>query len=112
MGFAAAFALPSYMTYPKSVNSTGRIGGKMSEEIIGMDDMVAIYEVTDRFDIDRETVSVPLEKVGDGSVTANNDGSIEIVAPASMTVEDWQPTLEAAIRELGFSTDDDSDWWS
>ena len=84
----------------------------MSEEIIGMDDMAAIYEVTDRFGIDRETISVPLEKVGDGSVTANDDGSIEVVAPASMTVEDWQPTLDATIRELGFSPDDDSDWWN
>lgn len=83
----------------------------MSEEIIGMDDMAAIFEVTDRFEIDRETISVPLEKAGDGSVTANDDGSIEIVAPSSMTVDDWQPTLESAIRGLGFSPDDDSDWW-
>ena len=28
----------------------------MSEEIIGMDDMMAIYEVTDRFGIDRESI--------------------------------------------------------
>ena len=41
----------------------------MPGEIIGMEDMMAIYEVTDRFEIDRETISVPLEKLGDGSVT-------------------------------------------
>ena len=40
----------------------------MSEQIIGMDDMMAVYEVTDRFGIDRETISVPLEKEGHGNV--------------------------------------------
>ena len=83
----------------------------MSGEIIGMDDMMAIYEVTDRFEIDRETISVPLEKIGDGSVTANEDGSIEIVAPASMPIRDWQPTLEENIRGLGFSPDGGGEPW-
>ena len=83
----------------------------MSGEIIGMEDMMAIYEVTDRFEIDRETISVPLEKTGDGSVTANEDGGIEIVAPASMAIKDWQPTLEDGIRGLGFSLDDGGELW-
>ena len=83
----------------------------MSGEIIGMEDMMVIYEVTDRFEIDRETISVPLEKAGDGSVTANEDGSIEIVAPESVSIRDWQPTLEDGIRGLGFSLDDGSEPW-
>ena len=83
----------------------------MSGAIIGMDDMMAIYEVTDRFDIDRETISVPLEKAGGGSVTANEDGSIEIVAPVSMPMRDWQRMLEDGIRGLGFSPGDDGEPW-
>ena len=83
----------------------------MSGEIIGMEDMMVIYEVTDRFEIDRETISVPLEKAGDGSVTANEDGSIEIVAPESVPIRDWQPTLEEGIRGLGFSLDDGGEPW-
>ena len=83
----------------------------MPGEIIGMEDMMAIYEVTDRFEIDRETISVPLEKSGDGSVTANEDGTIEIVAPASVPISDWQPTLEKDISELGFSLDDGGEQW-
>ena len=83
----------------------------MSGDVIGMEDMMAIYEVTDRFEIDRETISVPLEKTGDGSVTANEDGTIEIVAPALMPVRDWQPTLEEDIRGLGFSLDDGNEPW-
>lgn len=83
----------------------------MSGEIIGMEDMMAIYEVTDRFEIDRETISVPLEKAGDGSVTANEDGSIEIIAPVSMPMSNWQPMLEDGIRGLGFSRGDDDEPW-
>lgn len=83
----------------------------MSGDIIGMEDMMAIYEVTDRFEIDRETISVPLEKADEWSVTANEDGSIEIVAPSVMRISDWQSTLENRIRQLGFSTDDGSEPW-
>ena len=83
----------------------------MSGDIIGMEDMMAIYEVTDRFEIDRETISVPLEKVGDGSVTAKEDGSIEIIAPASAPIRDWQPMLEESIRGMGFSLDDGGEPW-
>ena len=83
----------------------------MTGEIIGMEDMMAIYEVTDRFEIDRETISVPLEKAGDGSVTANEDGSIEIVAPTTMPIRDWQSTLVDGIQGLGFSLGDDSEPW-
>ena len=83
----------------------------MSEEVIGMEDMMAIYEVTDRFEIDRETISVPLEKANEGSVTANEDGSIEIVAPLTMPIVDWQSTLEDHIRQLGFSTGEGSEPW-
>ena len=83
----------------------------MPEDIIGMEDMMAIYEVTDRFDIDRETISVPLEKANEGSVSANEDGSIEIIAPSTMPIGDWQSTLEDRIRQLGFSTDDGNEPW-
>jgi hypothetical protein len=52
-----------------------------------------------------------LEKLGDGSVTANEDGTIEIVAPASVPISDWQPTLEKDISGLGFSLDDGGEQW-
>ena len=84
----------------------------MSDDIIGMDDMMAIYKVTDRFEIDRETIGVPLEKSGEGSVTADDDGSIEIVAPATVPIEAWLPTLQAGIEGLGFSLGDGADLWS
>lgn len=83
----------------------------MPDNIIGMDDMEAIYEVTDRFEIDRETISVPLEKSGQGSVSANDDGTIEIVAPAAVPIRDWQAALQAGIETLGFSMEAGADLW-
>ena len=74
----------------------------MTEEIIGMDDMNAIYEVTDRFGIDRETIGVPLEKDGAGAVERRPDGGAEITAPLTVSTRDWLPTLERELERLGF----------
>jgi hypothetical protein len=74
----------------------------MTDEIIGMYDMIAIYEVTDRFGIDRESISVPLEKEGGGNVLRKPDGAVEIVAPATMPTRDWLPSLHAKLERLGF----------
>ena len=84
----------------------------MSEEIIGMDDMMAIYEVTDRFGIDRESIGVPLEKDGDGAVRRESGGGVEITAPATMSTREWLPTLQAELERLGFvlSETEDEPW--
>ena len=50
----------------------------MSDDIIGMDDMMAVYEVTDRFGIDRETISVPLGKEGIGDVGRHSTGGCDL----------------------------------
>ena len=81
----------------------------MTEEIIGMDDMMAIYEVTDRFGIDRENISVPLEKEGNGAVSGQGAGAVEITAPAAESTRDWLPTLQAELERLGFELQDDED---
>ena len=75
----------------------------MTDEIIGMADMMAVYEVTDRFAIDRETISVPLGKEGAGSVERQPDGGVEITVPATVPTLDWLPTLEADLEKLGFT---------
>ena len=83
----------------------------MADEIIGMDDMMAVYDVTDLFGIDRETISVPLEKVGEGGVERRPGGEIEIVVPASITTREWLPALRAALERLGFeAAESDDDW--
>ena len=81
----------------------------MEEEIIGMDDMMAIYEVTDLFGIDRETISVPLEKEGDGEVRREPSGGVQIIAPATVTTSQWLPTLRSELERLGFDLADPDD---
>ena len=82
----------------------------MTEDIIGMQDMMAIYEVTDRFGIDREAISVPLEKAEAGGVSRQSHGGIEVIVPATIPIRQWLATLEAELETLGFALEDiDSD---
>ena len=83
----------------------------MTEDIIGMDDMMAVYEVTDRFGIDRESISVPLQKDGSGVVAKQPDGGVEITVPATMSTEAWLPALLAELQRLGFELQDDDGGW-
>ena len=83
----------------------------MTEEMIGMDDMMALYEVTDRFGIDRESISVPLEKEGSGAVVGQPDGEVEITAPATMPMREWLSTLHSELQRLGFELQDEEGGW-
>ena len=78
----------------------------MTDDIIGMQDMMAVYEVTDRFGIDREAISVPLEKAEAGSVSRQSDGGIEVTVPAHIPIRQWLPTLEGELERLGFTLED------
>ena len=75
----------------------------MSDDIIGMKDMGAVFSVTDYFGIDREKVSVPLEKEDSGAVRTLPTGEIEIVVPRSVPVEEWLESLKAGLEHLGFA---------
>ncbi len=75
------------------------------ENIINMSDMGFVFEVTDSMEIDRENVSVPLEKSGTGCVQIMPDGTVEIVIPESIPMEEWQETLKTSLASLGYTTD-------
>lgn len=75
----------------------------MSEEIIGMSEMGAIFDVTDGYGIHRERISVPLEKVDPGAVRRLPTGEIEIVVPLSAPMEEWAHILRACLEGLGFA---------
>ncbi len=82
----------------------------MTDDIIGMQDMIAIYDVTDRFGIDREAISVPLEKAETGGVSRQSHGGIEVMVPAKIPIRQWLATLEGELERLGFALEDiDSD---
>ena len=83
----------------------------MTDDIISMEDMMALYEVTDRYGIDREQISVPLEKSGAGSLSLQPSGTVEITIPAEMPTRDWLPSLEEDLRSNGFlEVEDDDDF--
>ena len=87
-------------------------GGDITEEIIGMEDMKAIYEVTDYFGIDREIITVPLAKKGSGSVIGCDGENLEIVLPSIISTRDWLPVLESKLIAMGLRPDIDDDWSS
>lgn len=74
----------------------------MDSEIISMSDMMGIYGVTDQFDIDREHITVPLEKKGFGDVCVQEGGILEITVPIDIAVTDWLSKLEDMIKDLGY----------
>ena len=75
------------------------------ENIITMSDMGFVFEVTDSMGIDRENVSVPLEKSGTGSVQIMPASMVEIVIPESIPMEEWRETLKVELESLGYTTD-------
>ena len=71
------------------------------ENMINMEDMGLVFQVTDELDIDRESIRVDLAKEDPGSVQGREDGAIEIVVPLSMPLDEWLPTLDSELRALG-----------
>ena len=73
----------------------------MTDGIIGMEDMDAIFTVTDSFGIHRESVSVELSKEDPGSIQ-QEDQSLGIPIPATIPVEVFAETLRLELEYLGF----------
>ena len=55
----------------------------MAEELITMEDMEIIFEVTDALGIHRESVRVELTKEDPGSIQKVADGMVEITLPVN-----------------------------
>ena len=77
----------------------------MAEDVISMADMGVVFAVTDALGIDRELVSVPLEKEDPGAVRRLSSGEIEIVVPQTVPPEQWVVSLRDGLRDLGFGRD-------
>ena len=88
----------------------------MAEELIGMEDMEAIFEVTDALGIHRESVRVELSKEDPGSIQRVADGMVEITLPINETAEVFCRKLRIDLEAMGFESsesdfgyDDDDD---
>lgn len=78
----------------------------MAEELIGMEDMAAIFEVTDALGIHRESVRVELTKEDPGSIQKVADGMVEITLPANESAEIFCRKLRIDLEAMGFESSD------
>ena len=78
----------------------------MAEELIGMEDMAAIFDVTDALGIHRESVRVELSKEDPGSIQRVADGMVEITLPVNETVEVFCRKLRIDLEAMGFEPAD------
>ena len=71
-------------------------------DIITMGDMADLFDVTDSFLIDRESIQVELTKEDPGVVNVNDGGALEITLPLTATVREWSGTLRITLDQLGY----------
>lgn len=81
----------------------------MPDEIITMDDMAAIFSVTDEMGIHRESVRVELTKEDPGSITQAVGDIVEITIPESRTALDFATEVRTALEAMGFVLTEDTD---
>ena len=78
----------------------------MAEDLIGMEDMEAIFEVTDALGIHRESVRVELTKEDPGSIQRVADGMVEITLPVNESAEIFCRKLRIDLEAMGFEASD------
>ena len=78
----------------------------MAEDLITMEDMAAIFEVTDALGIHRESVRVELNKDDPGSIQKVADGMVEITLPANESVQVFCRKLRIDLEAMGFEPAD------
>ncbi len=75
------------------------------DETITMDDMAAVYDVTDDLGIDREAINVELTKEDPGSWGKGDGGMmkrevIAITLPLTQPLGAWLPALKQGLEAL------------
>jgi len=78
----------------------------MAEDLITMEDMAVIFEVTDALGIHRESVRVELNKEDPGSIQRVADGMVEITLPANESVQVFCRKLRIDLEAMGFEPAD------
>ena len=78
----------------------------MTEEhndIITMADMAAVFDVTDAFSIDRESISVELSKEDPGAISAAANGEIEITLPLTEPLAPFLAGVRQHLIGVGYT---------
>ena len=77
----------------------------MDDVIISMEDMAAVYEVSDDLGIDRESINVELAKEDPGGWRKGDGGMMkrevfEITLPLSTSLDEFLPRLREGLEGL------------
>ena len=73
-----------------------------NSDIITKEDMANVFDVTDSFLIDRESIQVELTKEDPGMVNGEDGGVLEITLPLTVTLKEWSVTLKIKLEQLGY----------
>lgn len=72
----------------------------MTNDIITMDDMALVYNVTDSLGIDREHLRVELAKEDPGVFNVTPAGFVEVTLPLTIPLAGWLPALRTGLERL------------
>ncbi len=72
----------------------------MTLKAVSFEQIKHILELTDRLDINREWVEIPLSPDSSGMVRKLPNGKLEIVVDADCPFEEWLASLEEKIQEV------------
>ena len=81
----------------------------MADVIINMDDMAAIFVVTDVMGIHRESVSVDLTREDPGSISRTDRGVIELTLPETRSAQEFASELRTALEAMGYAPTEPQD---
>jgi hypothetical protein len=74
--------------------------GSVVLNVVGMKEINAVFEVTDRLGISREWIEIPLGPESPGTVKKLPNGKYEIVVDAGVPIEQWVSAMEAELKKL------------
>jgi hypothetical protein len=74
----------------------------MALKIIGMKEILQVFDVTDNLGISREMIEIPLGPEHPGRVRKLPNGKFEIIIESEEPLAEWIPRMEKEISKLHF----------
>jgi hypothetical protein len=74
----------------------------MALKIIGMKEILQVFDVTDNLGISREMIEIPLSPEHPGRVRKLPNGKFEIIIESEESLAEWIPRMEKEISKLYF----------
>ena len=69
-------------------------------QVVSFKQITQILELTDRLEISREWVEIPLSPASPGTVKKLSNGKLEIVVDADRPFDEWLNSLEVRVKSV------------